>query len=190
MRNKKLYKIIICSTMIFFLVIGYATVNQTSLSLTGSSTSITEDLDVTFSGKTAVSNTSKAQVIVTSGSRTASITVSDLTLLETVNVKLEITNNTQDVDSNLSISIPESTEYFEYSLSEGSAIAYQNNSELIQLADYDAGTVIGTEQIFLEANSSTVIDLNVKLLKVPTDSSLLSNSFTINITATPIEASV
>ena len=190
MRNKRLYQIIICSIMFFFLVIGYAIVNQTSLSLTGTSTSLTEDLDVTFSGKTAVSNTNKAQVTVTSGSRTASIRVSDLTLLETVSVKLEIGNNTSDIDSNLSISIPESTEYFEYSLSEGSAIAYQNNLELIQLAETKEGTITENFEIFLEANSTTVIDLKVKLLKVPIDSSLLSNSFTINITATPVEASV
>lgn len=190
MRNKKLYKIIICSTLVFFLAIGYATVNQTSLSFTGTSSSMTEDLDVTFTGNKAVSDSSKVNVVTASGSKTANITVSDMILLETVNVKLEIGNNTEDVDSNLSITIPESTEYFEYTLSEGSAIAYQDNSKVIQLANSDSGSITESLEIFLEANTTTVIDLKVKLLKVPTDSSLLSNSFTINITATPVEASV
>lgn len=97
MRNRNTIKLIVILTFIMFLGIGYAVVNSVSLTITGTVSAGSENLDVYFTGTPNVSNSSKVTATSTTGSLTGTISVNNLTLNETVTATYNITNNETDV---------------------------------------------------------------------------------------------
>ena len=115
MKSKNSVKLVIVLALVLFLSVGYAVVNSVTLTVTGTVGATSENIDVYFTGAPQVSNSSKVTATATSGSLTASIKVSDLTLNETVTATYFITNNERDVGAIISLeSITNSNpDYFE-----------------------------------------------------------------------------
>lgn len=97
MRNRNTIKLIVILSFIMFLGIGYAVVNSVSLTITGTVSAGSENLDVYFTGTPKVSNSSKVTATSTTGSLTGTISVNNLTLNETVTATYIITNNETNV---------------------------------------------------------------------------------------------
>lgn len=96
MRRNSTYKIFIIFALVFVLSIGYAVVNSVTLTVSGSSSSMTTTLKTEFTGNVYVSNPSKASVTFID-SKNIRVNVSNLELNEQVEIELEVINNEQDI---------------------------------------------------------------------------------------------
>ena len=161
MRNRKSFNTLIIFALVLFLSVGYAVVNSVTLSVTGTSTAATEDLEVYFNGTTSVSS-SKVTATATNGTTSASILVNDLTLNETVTATYTVVNNETDVGAS----------YLVNSIN-------LSNSEYFSVTT-DAGTAKS-----IPAKGTNTITVTVKMVNTPVDSSMSSSTITINLTATP-----
>lgn len=161
MRNRSNFKILILFALILFLSVGYAVVSSVSLSITGSTSGETRDLNVSFTGTKTISNPSKGTATVTAGSKTATFTAGNMTLNETITFSYVVENKETDVAASISLSTTGSNSYF---------------------------TVIaGNTTPTIEPGKTQNVTVTVKMIKTPITSSDSSASFTITISATPTE---
>ena len=161
MRNRKSFNTVIIFALVLFLSVGYAVVNSVTLSVTGTSTSATEDLEVYFNGTTSVSS-SKVTATATNGTTSASILVNDLTLNETVTATYTVVNNETDIGA-----------------------SYLVNSINLSNSEYFSVTTDASSAKIIAAKGTNTITVTVKMVKTPVDSSMNSSTITINLTATP-----
>lgn len=161
MRNRKSFNTLIIFALVLFLSVGYAVVNSVTLSVTGTSTSATEDLEVYFNGTTSASS-SKVTATATNGTTSASILVKDLTLNETVTATYTVVNNETDVGA-----------------------SYIVNSINLSNSEYFSVTTDASIARNIAAKGTNTITVTVKMVKTPVDSSKSSSTITINLTATP-----
>ena len=162
MRNKRNFNFVIIFALVLFLSVGYAVVNSVTLSVTGTSTAATEDLEVYFNGTTSVSS-SKVTATATNGTTSASILVKDLTLNETVTATYTVVNNETDVGA-----------------------SYLVNSINLSNSEYFSVTTDASSARSIAAKGTNTIIVTVKMIKTPVDSSKSSSTITINLTATPM----
>ena len=190
------YKLILIIALSLFLSIGYAVVNSVSLSITGSVSAQSEDLDVYFTGRTEVSNSSKATATASGRSGTASI--SNMVLNETITLEYEIENNEADVDAELTISYTKPNSYFEIIVSASTTMFPISNRlnqeyEILELAgepeDPNAGNY-NTITHTIKAKESHSIQVKVRLIKTPVTTTNSSINFNVNITAKPKSSTV
>lgn len=161
MRNRRNFHFVIVFALVLFLSVGYAVVNSVTLSVTGTSTAATEDLEVYFNGTTSVSS-SKVTATATNGTTSASILVKDLTLNETVTATYTVVNNETDVGA-----------------------SYLVNSINLSNSEYFSVTTDASSARSIAAKGTNTITVTVKMIKTPVDSSMSSSTITINLTATP-----
>ena len=102
MKSKNSVKLVIVLALVLFLSVGYAVVNSVTLTVTGTAGSVSENIDVYFTGTPQVSNSSKVTATSTSGTLTGNITVNNLTLNETVTATYYVTNNETDIGALIS----------------------------------------------------------------------------------------
>ena len=103
MKKRSNYKFIIIFCLVFLLSIGYAVVNSVTLTVTGTASSKSEEMDVVISSVNSISNSAKASTTINSNKKSATINVSDMTLNETITVSYDIRNNETDVGGILSV---------------------------------------------------------------------------------------
>lgn len=163
MRSKKSYKMLIIFGLILCLGIGYAVVNSVTLTISGSAGAGSKTMDVSFNGTKTISNTTKGSATVTAGSTTATFTVSNMTLNETITFTYTVQNKENDVAADVTLSASGSNNYF---------------------------TVTATpSSTTIQPGSISVVTVVVKMIKTPINSSDSSTSFTVNINAVPTEPS-
>lgn len=165
MKTKNSYKLIIMLALIMFLGVGYAVVNSVTLSITGTVGANSENIDVYFAGTPQVSNSSKVTATATAGTLTGNITVSDLTLNETVTATYFITNNERDVGAIISLeSITNSNpDYFEVT-------ATVNNSSVI---------------LCPENTEKKAVVITIKLKKTPITTTVNSTNISVKFKSEP-----
>lgn len=165
MKSKNSVKLVIVLALVLFLSVGYAVVNSVTLTVTGTAGSVSENIDVYFTGTPTVSNASKVTATSTTGTLTGNITVNNLTLNETVTATYYITNNETDVGALISLeSLTNSNpDYF------------------------DVTTTISSGDVVLcPSNEFTrEVTITIKLKKTPITTDVNSTNITIKYKATP-----
>ena len=161
MKNKKTIKIVVLLLLVMCLGVGYAVVSSVGLSIAGTTTSASEELDVYFTGEKSVSNTSKGSANVVAGSNSATFTVDDLTLGESITFSYVVENKESDVYSDVTLTTSGNTDY------------------------YTAVVNSGTTSFTLNPQSTKNITVLVTMTKTPIDSSDETANFTINMNAVP-----
>lgn len=195
--NRNIYITIVLMGLILFLGVGYAIVNSVTLTVTGSATSLTKDLDVSFSGRSKSSNSSKTTINIPAGSKSGTIAFNNMLLNESVCVSYEIQNLETDIKAIVNISIPASNDYFSIVMSEGNtselAMTEEIPNETPNRPTYLAGFVedqSGNGEIFINPNSVGVIRLCATMIKTPITSSDSEISFTTTMTASAYQNTV
>ena len=166
MKKKSNYLLVVLFALSFLLGVGYAVVNSISLTVTGTASAVTEDLDVYFTSTTSGSN-SKVTATATAGSLTASIRVSDLTLNETVTATYNVENNETDVAALLS----------QESLT-------NSNTEHFTVT----ATIDNSGYVCAKKSKTTKVTITVKMIKTPIAETDSSANITLKLKAEPKDA--
>lgn len=161
--KRKNYKIFILFALILFLSVGYAVVNSVSLTIDGTAGAVSSDLKISFNGTKTVSDTSKGSASVTSGSKTATFTASNMSLNESITFTYTIVNNENDIAANVIMTSSGNSDYFTVSASPASF------------------TVL--------PGSTKVITVVVTMIKTPLTTADSSTNFTLTLNAAPVDAS-
>ena len=99
MRNRKSLLSITIFALVLVLSVGYAVVSYVDLTIGGTASAVTEDIDVSFKSVTPTSG--KVYGTVTDGSLSATISASDLTLNVPQTVTYVVQNKELDVDASV-----------------------------------------------------------------------------------------
>lgn len=167
MKSKNSVKLVIVLALVLFLSVGYAVVNSVTLTVTGTAGSVSENIDVYFTGTPQVSNSSKVTATSTSGSLTASIKVSDLTLNETVTATYNVENNETDVAALLS----------------QESLTNSNTEHFTVTATIDNSGYVCTKK-----SKTTKVTITVKMIKTPVAETDSSANITLKLKAEPKDA--
>ncbi len=166
MKKKSNYLLVVLFALSFILGVGYAVVNSISLTITGTASAVTEDLDVYFTSSTSGSN-SKVTATASAGGLTASINVSDLTLNETVTATYNVENNETDVAALLS----------------QESLTNSNTEHFTVTATIDNSGYVCTKK-----SKTTKVTITVKMIKTPVAETDSSANITLKLKAEPKDA--
>ena len=166
MKKRSNYLLVILLALSFLLGVGYAVVNSISLTITGTASAVTEDLDVYFTSTTSGSN-AKVTANAVAGSLTASINVSDLTLNETVTATYNVENNETDVAALLS----------------QESLTNSNTEHFTVTATIDNSGYVCTKK-----SKTTKVTITVKMIKTPVAETDSSADITLKLKAEPKDA--
>lgn len=157
---------IIMMIIVFLLGVGYALVNSVQLTITGSGTSKTEELEVIFKEETIVTDPEKVVATKKEDEElSANLEVKYLKLNETVAATYTVQNKELDVNANLvTTSIVNSNpEYFKVT------------------------TNLKENEIIQAKNGELDIEISVTLIKTPLTKEQSKATITITFNATPIK---
>jgi cytochrome c oxidase assembly protein Cox11 len=152
--------------LVFMLGVGYALVNSVELTIQGTGSSKTQELDVVFKEETTVTNEEKV-VATTKKDDTglaANLEVKDLNLNETVSATYTIQNKEVDVSANLVTT----------------SIA-NSNPEYFQVT-----TNLKENEVVQSKNGELDIEISVKLIKTPLTKEQSEATITITFNALPV----
>jgi hypothetical protein len=164
MRNKKSLLSICLFALVLILGVGYAVVNYVDLTISGTATAKAQAIKVSFSKVKTVNPSDKVKATAQAGTLTGTITVSELTLNETVSATYTIQNQETDVDATV----------IQQNIS-------NNNSEYFQV------TTDATSAKTVSKGGTVDVTVSVKLIKTPVKEA--NNSATIGVTfrAAPVD---
>ncbi len=165
MRRRSNYYLFIILGLFLFLCVGYAVVNSVTLTVSGNANAATQTLAVSFTGEHTISNTTKGNATVAANSTSATFTASNMSLNEEITFKYVVANNEKDINASVSASVA-SNGYFQITLKETSNVGSSINFDL-------------------PSNTSTILQVVVKMIKTPITASDSTANFTVNINASP-----
>lgn len=149
--------------LVLILGVGYAVVSSVGLDITGNATVKSADLKVAFNGVTTVSSVQKVTASSEDNALSASITVKDLELNETVTATYTIKNSETDLDANVVEK------------------AIENSKK-----DFFEVTTDAKTAKTITAGETTTVTVTVKLIKTPVSSDDSTADIKVNLTATPV----
>lgn len=164
--------------LVLFLGVGYAVVSGVDLTISGTASTVTTDLDVFFTGDTetdttgatrdgATENPATVTATATEEGLTATIAVTNLEKVgDTVTATYTIKNN----EDSLSASILKST------------ITQTKNTY------FKVTTSVDTNPLVLTHGATGNVTVTVELIKVPVESTDCTDNIEITLAATPVEA--
>ncbi len=161
MRNSKTITYLVILAIVLTLSVGYAVISAVDMTVSGTAAAATENLDVIF---TKAEGSSTKATGTASNNLTAGITVSNLTLNETVYVTYTIKNNETDLSA---------------SIKQGSIT--NSNTEYFQV------TTDATTAKTVAASGTATVKVSVKLIKTPVTSTYNSANITVKFTASPVD---
>lgn len=162
MRNRKSLLSISIFALILVLSVGYAVVSFVDLTIDGTASAATENIDVSF--KSASPSSGDVRGTVTDGSLTATLTASNLTLNNPVTVTYTIQNKETDVDA----------EILEQTLE-------NSNSQY-----FSVSTDVKTTAKTCAKKSTCDVKVTVTLIKTPVNAADNSTEIDITLRATPV----
>lgn len=174
MKSKKSLLSLGLLVLVLVLGVGYATINATDLTISGSATASAADMNVYFTGTPQTTNATNGKVVasVDEGDITASITVTDIALNETVSATYTIQND-EELDGVIT----------EKSVS---VLAADGQTDLTDHFEVTTSLKDGG-QVEITKNSGTAeVTVYVKLVKTPTDPDYDTADITVVFTATPV----
>lgn len=162
MKNRK--KMITTALIVLTLVlgVGYATVSSVNLNINGTAKAGSKELQVFYDGTNSGTSAKVTAISSQNQSRTATFTVENMTLGETVTMTFEVKNYETDVNANLA----------------APSVTNTNENYFQVTASCDKTT--------LNALDTATITVNVKLIKTPVSEEAGSTTVTVEMAASPV----
>ncbi|MGN1322815.1 MAG: hypothetical protein ACI4VT_02295 [Bacilli bacterium] len=163
MKNRKKMITTALIVLVLLLGVGYATVSSVSLNINGTSKAETKELQVFYDGTNSGTSAKVTAISSPANTRTATFTVENMTLNETVTMTFEVKNYEKDVNATLAApNVTENTkpEYFQVTTS--------------------------CDKTTLNAGDTATITVNVKLIKTPVSEEAGSTTVTVEMAASPV----
>lgn len=163
MKNRKKMLTTALIVLVLLLGVGYATVSSVSLNINGTAKAETKELQVFYDGVNSGTSTKVTAISSPDKARTATFTVENMTLNETVTMTFEVKNYETDVNATLAApSVTENTnrDYFQVTTS--------------------------CNKTTLNAGDTATITVNVKLIKTPVTEEAGSTTVTVGMAASPV----
>lgn len=163
MKNRKKMITTALIVLVLLLGVGYATVSSVSLNINGTSKAETKELQVFYDGTNSGTSAKVTAISSPVNARTATFTVENMTLGETVTMTFEVKNYETDVNATLAApNVTENTkpEYFQVTTS--------------------------CDKTTLNAGETATITVNVKLIKTPVSEEAGSTTVTVEMAASPV----
>lgn len=163
MKNRKKMLTTALIVLVLLLGVGYATVSSVNLNINGTAKAESKELQVFYDGVNSGTSTKVTAISSPDKARTATFTVENMTLNETVTMTFEVKNYETDVNATLAApSVTENTNgvYFEVTTS--------------------------CNKTTLNAGDTATITVNVKLIKTPVTEEAGSTTVTVGMTASPV----
>ena len=162
MKNRK--KMITTALIVLALAlgVGYATVSSVNLNINGNAKAGTKELQVFYDGNNSGTSAKVTAISSQDQARTATFTVENMTLGETVTMTFEVKNYETDVNANLA----------------APSVTNTNENYFQVTASCDKTT--------LNALDTATITVNVKLIKTPVSEEAGSTTVTVEMAASPV----
>ena len=163
MKNRKKMITTALIVLVLLLGVGYATVSSVNLNINGTANAETKELQVFYDGVNSGTSAKVTAISSQDHARTATFTVENMTLGETVTMTFEVKNYETDVNATLAApSVKENTnrDYFQVTTS--------------------------CDKTTLNAGDTATITVNVKLIKTPVTAEAGSTTVTVGMAASPV----
>ena len=163
MKNRKKMITTALIVLVLLLGVGYATVSSVSLNINGTANAESKELQVFYDGVNSGTSDKVTAISSPDKERTATFTVENMTLDETVTMTFEVKNYETDVNATLAApSVTQNTkpEYFQVTTS--------------------------CDKTTLNAGDTATITVNVKLIKTPVTDEAGSTTVTVAMSASPV----
>ncbi len=165
MRSKKSRLVLAIAALILVLGVGYATITAVTLTINGTAAAKDVGLKVVYDGTNTVSNNSKVTATAVDDSTSATITVTDLDLNETVYATYEIKNKDAVTASIAVPTVSGGNEYFDVKV-------YYND------------TLWSSAQT-LNSNATAVVKVEVTLKSAPATQAQSTTNISVSFEASP-----
>ena len=163
MKNRKKMITTALIVLVLLLGVGYATVSSVNLNINGTAKAESKELQVFYDGVNSGTSDKVTAISSPDKERTATFTVENMTLEETVTMTFEVKNYETDV--NATLAAPSVTE--------------NTNEEYFQVTT-------SCDKTTLNAGGTATITVNVKLIKTPVTEEAGSTTVTVAMAASPV----
>ena len=163
MKNRKKMITTALIVLVLLLGVGYATVSSVNLNINGTANAETKELQVFYDGVNSGTSAKVTTISSPDKARTATFTVDNMTLDETVTMTFEVKNYETDV--NATLAAPNVTQ--------------NTNGDYFQVTT-------SCDKTTLNAGETATITVNVKLIKTPVTAEAGSTTVTVGMAASPV----
>lgn len=163
MKNRKKMITTALIVLVLLLGVGYATVSSVSLNINGTANAETKELQVFYDGVNSGTSDKVTAISSPDKERTATFTVENMTLNETVTMTFEVKNYETDVNATLA----------------APSVTQNANRDYFQVTT-------SCDKTTLNAGDTATITVNVKLIKTPVTDEAGSTTVTVAMAASPV----
>ena len=163
MKNRKKMITTALIVLVLLLGVGYATVSSVNLNINGTANAETKELQVFYDGVNSGTSAKVTTISSPDKARTATFTVDNMTLNETVTMTFEVKNYETDVNATLA----------------APSVTQNTNEEYFQVTT-------SCDKTTLNAGETATITVNVKLIKTPVTAEACSTTVTVGMAASPV----
>lgn len=163
MKNRKKMITTALIVLVLLLGVGYATVSSVNLNINGTANAETKELQVFYDGVNSGTSDKVTAISSPDKERTATFTVENMTLDETVTMTFEVKNYETDVNATLA----------------APSVTQNTNRDYFQVTT-------SCDKTTLNAGDTATITVNVKLIKTPVTAEAGSTTVTVGMTASPV----
>ena len=163
MKNRKKMITTALIVLVLLLGVGYATVSSVSLNINGAANAESKELQVFYDGVNSGTSDKVTAISSPDKERTATFTVENMTLDETVTMTFEVKNYETDVNATLA----------------APSVTQNTNQEYFQVTT-------SCDKTTLNAGDTATITVNVKLIKTPVTDEAGSTIVTVAMAASPV----
>lgn len=163
MKNRKKMITTALIVLVLLLGVGYATVSSVNLNINGTAKAETKELQVFYDGVNSGTSAKVTTISSPDKARTATFTVDNMTLDETVTMTFEVKNYETDVNATLA----------------APSVTQNTNEEYFQVTT-------SCNKTTLNAGDTATITVNVKLIKTPVTEEAGSTTVTVAMAASPV----
>ena len=163
MKNRKKMITTALIVLVLLLGVGYATVSSVNLNINGTANAETKELQVFYDGVNSGTSDKVTAISSPDKERTATFTVENMTLNETVTMTFEVKNYETDVNATLA----------------APSVTQNANRDYFQVTT-------SCDKTTLNAGDTATITVNVKLIKTPVTAEAGSTTVTVAMSASPV----
>ena len=163
MKNRKKMITTALIVLVLLLGVGYATVSSVNLNINGSAKAGSKELQVFYDGTNSGTSDKVTAISSPDKERTATFTVENMTLNETVTMTFEVKNYETDVNATLA----------------APSVTQNANRDYFQVTT-------SCDKTTLNAGDTATITVNVKLIKTPVTAEAGSTTVTVGMAASPV----
>lgn len=163
MKNRKKMITTALIVLVLLLGVGYATVSSVNLNINGTANAETKELQVFYDGVNSGTSDKVTAISSPDKERTATFTVENMTLNETVTMTFEVKNYETDVNATLA----------------APSVTQNANRDYFQVTT-------SCDKTTLNAGETAIITVNVKLIKTPVTAEAGSTTVTVGMAASPV----